>query len=110
MSIIKRNQIDSFKVDGETTINRYNYSTDTYDIVEGVFNGPHGIVLNKTSTKTYYIISGTGVFEIDDINYHVEEGDIIEVKPNQWLTIQGQNLNALIITSPKFNPADELWK
>ena len=49
MSIIKRNQIDSFKVDGETTINRYNYSTDTYDIVEGVFNDSHGIVLNKTS-------------------------------------------------------------
>lgn len=110
MSVIKRKHIENVKVDEATTINRYNYSTETYDLVEGIYNGRHGCVMNEKSTKTYFIISGIGIFEIDGYKYHVEQGDVVEVKPNQWLTIEGNSLKALIITSPKFNNDDEHWK
>ena len=65
---------------------------------------------NKRSTKSYYIVSGTGVFDIDGKDYQVESGDIITVQPNSWLSIYGQNLRTLIFSNPPFNAEDEEWK
>lgn len=106
----KRSQAESVQVDEATTINRYNFTTDVYDIVEIMVNGVHGKVKNKRSIKTYYISDGTGKFNIDEKNYAVEPGDVISVDTDSWLTIEGKNLKALIITNPPFNSDDELWK
>ena len=108
--LIKRSQAEGFKVDEATTINSYNFATKDYNIVEGIFNGRHGAMMNKRSTKSYYIISGTGTFEIDGTGYQVEAGDIITVKPNSWLNINGQSLRALIISNPIFDAKDEEWR
>lgn len=108
--LIKRNQIKSFKIDDSTTINRYNFANKDYDIVEIIVNGKHGTMLNKNSTKTYCITSGFGTFEIDGKPYPVENGDIISVEPGSWLTIHGEQLNALLIANPPFNPDDEEWE
>jgi len=108
--LTKRNQAESFKVDEATIINSYNFSTKDYNVVEIIVNGRHGTMMNKRSTKSYYVISGTGTFEIDGKGYQVESGDIITVKPNNWLSINGQNLRALIISNPIFDANDEEWK
>lgn len=107
---LKKNEVQSFQVDGATTINRYNFKTDAYDIVEIIVNGVHGAMMNKKSTKTYCITQGVGTFTIDEKHYEVEAGDIISARPNSWLNIKGQNLKALIITNPPFNPEDEEWR
>lgn len=108
--LIKRSQVESVKVDEATTINRYNFSTGAYDIVEANFDGYHGCVMNKVSTKSYYILSGAATFDIDGANYKVEAGDIITAEPNRWVNIKGENLKTLIISNPPFNPDDEEWK
>lgn len=108
-SLIKRSQLESIQVDNATSLKRYNFLTDVYDIVEIIVNGVHGKVKNKRSIKTYYIVSGVGRFDIDDKIYQVEPGDIISVVPQSWLSIEGENLKALIITNPPFNVKDEEW-
>lgn len=109
-TLIKKKQIDCFRVDEATTINRFGFATDEYDVVEIFVNGTHGTMKNKRSNKTYYIASGIGTFTVDNVKYEVEAGDIISVRSDTWLSIQGQNLRALIITSPPFNNKDEEWK
>lgn len=109
-NIIKNDDVKSIKVDEATVIKNYGFSTDVYDIVEGFFDGEHGTVLNKKSTKTYYIISGRGKFYVDDEAYSIDVGDIISIEPNSWLKIEGVKLKALIISNPPFNTNDEIWK
>lgn len=108
--LIKRKQIEEKQVDSASIIGCYGFSTDAYDIVEGNFNGIHGTMMNKRSTKTYYIVSGSAIFEIDEQSHEVEAGDIISVNSKSWLKISGKNLKTLIITNPPFNPNDEEWK
>lgn len=75
-----------------------------------VVNGVLGAVKNCRSVKTYYITGGTGKFNINEQIYAVELGDIISAESENWLTIEGQNLKAMIITSPLFNAEDDEWK
>ena len=37
--LIKKDQVESIKVDEATTINRYGFSTEAYDLVEALFDG-----------------------------------------------------------------------
>lgn len=108
--LTKRNQVERIQVDEATMINRYPLAANAYDLVEIIVDGVHGTVKNNRSTKTYYIISGTGTFTIGTKAYFVEPGDVISVLPETWLHIQGQNLKALIITNPPFSAENEIWK
>jgi len=109
-TLIKRKSIQEKQVDKASIIGCYNFSTGAYDTVEGSFNGIHGTMMNNRSTKTYYIVSGTATFEIDEKTYDVEKGDILSVEPKSWLKIIGRDLKTLIITNPPFDPNDEEWK
>lgn len=107
---IKKKQVKTFKVDECTYVNRYDFATDCYDIVGIEIDGKHGVVMNKVSTKTYCIISGSGKFNVDGKDYEVGEGDLISVKPNEWVEIIGEKLKIIEISNPPFNNDDEEWK
>ena len=110
-TLIKKKQAEaeSFQVDEATVIKKYGPGTKDYDVVEISVNGRHGTMMNRKSTKTYYILSGTGSFKIDDENYEVEAADMISVNPGSRLSIEGRDLRALIITNPPFDANDEEW-
>lgn len=92
---------------GETTsILDYNFKTADYDIVVSTINGSHGPMRNIRTTRTYYVISGSGAFETNGKRYNICAEDIIMVEPGEWATIYGENLKTLIICNPPFSPDD----
>ena len=89
-----------------TSILDYNYKTPEYDLVVSTFKGVHGPMRNLKTTRTYYVISGTGAFEKEGKRHNIKAGDIVEVAPGEWTTIYGDNLQTLIICTPPFSPED----
>ena len=74
------------------TILDYNFKTDVFDIVVAIIDGSLGHIRNIKTTRTYYVISGSGAFEKDGIKHNVSEGDLIVIEPSEWTTIYGNNL------------------
>lgn len=77
-----------------------------FDIVVSTINGQHGPMRNTKTTRTYYVVSGLGSFELGGEKHEVFEGDIVMIEPGEWATIHGQNLKTLIICNPPFSSDD----
>ncbi|MDR2902754.1 MAG: hypothetical protein LBU87_06605 [Lactobacillales bacterium] len=92
--------------DETTHITDYGFITPAHDFVVSHINGVHGPLRNTKTTRVYYVISGTGVFESDAEKVPVKNGDIIVVAAGEWATIHGNHLKTAIVCTPPFTPAD----
>ncbi len=71
----------------------------------------HGKVLTKTSDRIYYIIDGSGTFEIDGNKIHVEKTDAIIVPKNtpyDYWADKGKKLNLFLVHTPSFDEKGEV--
>ena len=55
--------------------------------------------------ELYFITKGSGYVTIDDEKYLIKEGDSINIPKERYHFLEG-NLEALVITHPKFIPED----
>jgi mannose-6-phosphate isomerase-like protein (cupin superfamily) len=54
-------------------------------VVVAEFEGPHGKVRTKKDReRIYYILEGTGEFEIEEEKLPVQEGDVVAIPPGTW--------------------------
>lgn len=55
------------------------YQTETDTFAFGSLVGAHGIRENLPADRTYYIVSGEGIFSVDNANMPVTKGSIIRI-------------------------------
>lgn len=55
--------------------------------------------------ELYFITKGCGYITIEDNRYEVHSGDSLSIPKKKWHFLEG-NLEALVITSPRFIPED----
>lgn len=74
---------------------------------EDVYKGHEKYCTNKESTHIYYVLSGNGIFKINDNIYNIKTEDIIEIPPNTKFIFAGE-MKLLLLMNPAFNPKDEI--
>lgn len=79
------------------------------DFVIAELSGDHPMVINYVSDRIYFIIRGRGEVFSDNQWENVTENDCIYIKKNTAHSIRG-NLTYAIITSPPFDPQNEIEK
>jgi SAM-dependent methyltransferase len=74
-------------------------------IVESV-KGHDTFMVSKRITRTYYVLSGSGYFTIDNDRYNVSPGMLVEVPPKVEYTYSGR-MTLLGIASGRWSPDNE---
>jgi gentisate 1,2-dioxygenase len=63
-------------------------------------------MVSKALTRIYYIIDGSGVFTIDNQNYDVSSGLVIEVPPGIEYSYSGR-MKILLVSHPRWFEGNE---
>lgn len=96
------------QVDSELKIYDVFSSLDAQmDFVIAELNGDHPMIINRVSDRIYFVLSGTGEVFSDDKWEKVSVNDCVFIKKNSVHSIRG-NLTYAIITSPPFQPKNEI--
>ena len=64
------------------------------------------VLMQQESEFNYYILKGSGVFTIDDVNYKVDVSDLVVIPPKHSYTFSG-DLKMLLINTPHYNKEKE---
>ena len=97
----------SFRQNG---LNGFSYEITNKNIsidIEDVYKGHEKYCKSLVSTFIYYVLEGTGVFKIENNNYNVVQGDVIEIPPNTEFVFAGK-MKLLLIMNPAFNKDNEI--
>jgi mannose-6-phosphate isomerase-like protein (cupin superfamily) len=71
-----------------------------------VHTGHDTFMISKALTRIYYIIEGAGVFMIDNQNYDVSSGLVVEVPPGVEYSYSGR-MKILLISHPRWFEGNE---
>jgi mannose-6-phosphate isomerase-like protein (cupin superfamily) len=71
-----------------------------------VHEGHDTFMISKALTRIYYIIEGTGVFTIDNQNYDVAPGLLVEVPPGLEYSYSG-SMKILLVSHPRWFQGNE---
>jgi chemotaxis methyl-accepting protein methylase len=75
-----------------------------------VEKGHDVFMISKKITRTYYVLSGSGYFTIDDHRYDVDPGMLVEVPPKVEYCYSG-NMRLIALSKPRwFNGNDRFTK
>lgn len=80
------------------------YGGFVYQEVNGIHDEEF---LNHKSAFLYYIISGKGVFIIEDIEYPVSETDVVMIPPGTRFYYKG-NMKQILVTAPAWEESSEV--
>lgn len=97
----------SFKQDG---FDGYNYLIENENVsitFEDVYKGHERYCTNKKCTHIYFVISGKGIFKINDEIFEVTNGDVIEIPKDNKFIFAGE-MKLLLVMNPKFSKDDEI--
>lgn len=72
--------------------------------------GHDNFVISKETTYCYYILEGSGYFEINGAKYSVKPSDLIEVPPKAEFAYSGKMKLLLIMNPPWFEGSAEVVK
>ncbi|MFA7302235.1 MAG: hypothetical protein WC030_00605 [Candidatus Paceibacterota bacterium] len=75
-------------------------SFEAYEVY--VEQGHDNYIVSKRITHTYFVIEGSGIFNIDGEKIEVEKEDLIEVPPQVEYTYTGKMRLLLFMTPPWF--------
>jgi len=78
-----------------------------FDVAIGRLSGIHPTMVNNVSDRAYYMISGQISFRVGDSHFDAEEGDVVIVPKGTVHSSEGEG-EYLIVTSPPFDPANEM--
>jgi mannose-6-phosphate isomerase-like protein (cupin superfamily) len=79
--------------------------TGEFDVAYAYINGTAKEHMHNLMTETYFITKGTGVLYLAKKPYDVSQGDSINIPKGVPHFLKG-NLEALVITAPKYIPED----
>jgi len=71
-----------------------------------VYKGHDTFIISKALTRLYYILDGTGVFTIDNHNYDVAPGLLVEVPPGVEYSYSG-SMKILLVSHPRWFEGNE---
>lgn len=99
---------NSFVAEKGYVIDNYITAKDKlgYSIVRTHLNGSHPKMKNLSSHRTYYFTSGKATFYVGKEVFEVEKGDMMTIPKNTIYSFEGK-FEALLISVPEFNPADD---
>lgn len=108
--VIRQKSSKELKIDQYITIFEYftKNNSSQVSLVTAKLDGPHSRRLNKRSDKLYFMLSGKAELTVVDENYSLEKGDAALIPANTWHSIIGHNAYFVIVTSPPFDPSDEI--
>jgi len=66
-----------------------------------VEKGHDVFMVSKTITRTYYVLSGSGHFTIENERYPVEAGELLEVPPSVEYSYSGK-MTLLVLSTPRW--------
>jgi len=71
-----------------------------------VYKGHDTFMISKALTRIYYVIEGSGLFTIDNQNYEVAAGLVIEVPPGLEYSYSGV-MKMLLVSHPRWFQGNE---
>jgi len=71
-----------------------------------VHKGHDTFMISQALTRIYYIIEGKGVFTIDNQNYDVEQGLVVEVPPGVEYSYSG-SMKIFLVSHPRWFEGNE---
>ena len=71
-----------------------------------VYKGHDTFMISKALTRIYYVIEGSGSFTIDNQNYEVAAGLVIEVPPGLEYSYSGA-MKLLLVSHPRWFQGNE---
>jgi mannose-6-phosphate isomerase-like protein (cupin superfamily) len=71
-----------------------------------VHTGHDTFMISKALTRIYYVIEGSGVFTIDNQNYDVSPGLVVEVPPDVEYSYSGR-MKILLVSHPRWFEGNE---
>lgn len=69
--------------------------------------GHDTFMVSMKITRTYYVLSGEGYFTIDNAQYNIREGMLIEVPPNVEYTYSGR-MKLIAFARPRWTPSSDV--
>lgn len=87
----------------------FSYCTSSSDYTFSFIQSKTGhdnFVINSKSTHIYYIIKGSGSFIVENEEFPVAPGNLVEVPPNKEFAYTG-TMELLLYMSPPFLPGNE---
>jgi mannose-6-phosphate isomerase-like protein (cupin superfamily) len=90
----------------------YNFTLSSVNNIEmhmvDIKTGHNTYIISKKCTHIYYIVEGSGTFDIDGKMIKVSTGNLIEVPPNVKYTYSGKMKALLIMDPPWFEGNEEI--
>ncbi len=75
-----------------------------------VKEGHDNYIISKKITHIYYVLEGSGFFEIEGIRHDARQGTLIEVPPNVEYTYSGRMKLLLVMSPPWFKDNEIITK
>lgn len=107
MTVFRLADIAGRSPDEHTEFFDFQTSNAVHDIVLARLEGEHDGGVNRRSTFTYAVKSGSLTVSIDGTNTKANAGDVVTVEPGLHKVLNG-TAELFIICSPPFDPADEV--
>lgn len=77
------------------------------DVASLKVDGRHGRTKTTLSDRFYYVVLGTGTFEVGNKSFQISTGDLVVVPRDTPYDFEGR-LDLLMFCSPAFDPSKEV--
>jgi mannose-6-phosphate isomerase-like protein (cupin superfamily) len=67
-----------------------------------------GRVLNDRCEKTYYVLAGRAVVNVESGSFEIGPGDVVHFPCGQWHWVEGDALHVLVCHTPPWTPEQSL--
>ena len=95
-------------IDNALTIyDMFNGENFSFDFVIAELDGDHPYLINKVSDRVYYFLEGNAKVTVGGEVYDCAQEDLVTIPKNTKHGLTG-NAKYIVITSPPFNPENEI--
>lgn len=92
------------KVIGDScNVLEYNLPSEEFSLAVVVVEGSlpeSGAIVNHECAETFYVVSGSGRFQVGNASYEAEVGDVVTVEKGYKLKVRGFGLCAVVVCVP----------
>jgi mannose-6-phosphate isomerase-like protein (cupin superfamily) len=106
--VLSASSSPSFNLEGMTGYEYRPLSDDDFAVhLLDVYRGHDSFMVSRALTRIYYIIEGSGAFTIDNQQYEVRPGLVVEVPPGVEYSYSG-SMKLLLVSHPRWFQGNEL--
>ena len=113
--IIKENEVEQFDFDG-LKIADYTAKVDensSFATISVLPQISHKLSWSKRSSKYYYIISGEIIFNVNDKEYVLSNGDLCVIKKGEkfkYINLSNETVKMILVHTPNFRLDQEIFE